>query len=288
MIEKNKFKKPKNALEFDLKIKNIIPVVPDNMYIICKKCKATILAQDFNSNNSVCPNCGDHYRLGARKRIAMICDENSFTEFDADLISKNILDFPEYDEKLEKSKNISGEKEGIITGVCKISGNNCAIFSMESSFMMGSMGAIVGEKLTKLIEYATKNKLPIIGFTVSGGARMQEGMYSLMQMAKTSGAIKLHSEAGLLYIVVLTDPTTGGVTASFAMEADIILAEPNATVGFAGARVIEQTIRQKLPLGFQTSEFVLNKGFIDNIVIRNDLKKVLTQLLNLHNAEVII
>jgi acetyl-CoA carboxylase carboxyl transferase subunit beta len=286
MIEKNKFKKPKNSLEFEIKGKNIIPVVPDDMYIKCKKCKATILAQDFNSNNSVCPNCGDHYRLGARKRIALIADEGNFTEFDIDLISKNILEFPEYEEKLEKAKINSGEKEGVITGVCKISGIECGIFSMESSFMMGSMGAIVGEKITNLFEYATKNKLPVIGFTVSGGARMQEGMFSLMQMAKTSGAVKLHSEAGLLYIAVLTDPTTGGVTASFAMEADIILAEPNATVGFAGARVIEQTIRQKLPIGFQTSEFVLDKGFIDNIVYRNDLKNVISQLLNLHNAEV--
>ena len=288
MIEKDKFKKPNNSLEFELIGKNIVPVVPDNMFIKCKKCNATILAQDFKASNCVCPYCGDHYRISARNRIALVNDYGSFSEFDKDLISKNILGFPEYDEKLEKAKKESGEKEGVITGICKIGGNETAIFAMEPSFMMGSMGAIVGEKITRLFEYATVNKLPVTGFTVSGGARMQEGMYSLMQMAKTSGAVKLHSEAGLLYVAVLTDPTTGGVTASFAMEADIILSEPNATVGFAGARVIEQTTRQKLPPSFQTSEFVLTKGFIDNIVNRNDLKSELTKLLSLHNTEEII
>ena len=194
------------------------------------------------------------------------------------------MNFPGYTDKLETVRAASGEKEAVLCGTAEIGGQSCCVFVMESYFMMGSMGSAVGEKITSLFEYATEHRLPVIGFTVSGGARMQEGLLSLMQMAKTSAAVKRHSDAGLLYIAVLTDPTTGGVTASFAMEADIILAEPGATVGFAGKRVIEQTTRKLLPKRFQTAEFVLEHGFVDNIVPRSNQKKMLTELLKLHNG----
>jgi acetyl-CoA carboxylase carboxyl transferase subunit beta len=283
------FKKPKNALEFDIKDKKQvqnIPQVPDDMYIKCLKCKSSVLTQDFKANMFVCPYCNDHYRMGARERIMLLIDGGSFTEFDAELVSTDIIGFPDYEQKLQKATKESGEKDAVISGVCKIGGLKAVVFAMEPRFMMGSMGVVVGEKITNAFEYAAKNGLPVIGFTVSGGARMQEGIFSLMQMAKTSAAVKRHSGAGLLYIAVLTDPTTGGVTASFAMEADITLAEPKATVGFAGQRVIEQTMRSKLPPNFQTSEFLLEKGFIDSIVNRNELKTVLFDLLKIHNREV--
>ena len=204
---------------------------------------------------------------------------------DADLVSENILDFPEYTRKLKTSKMSRGENESVICGTAEIEGSKTVLCVMDSSFMMGSMGTVTGEKITRAFEYATENNLPVIVFTVSGGARMQEGILSLMQMAKTSGAVKRHSDKGLLYITVLTDPTTGGVTASFAMEGDIILAEPKALIGFAGPRVIEQTIRQKLPKDFQTAEFLLEKGFVDAVVNRKDMKKTLSKLLKLHSKE---
>ena len=204
----------------------------------------------------------------------------------SEMKSGNPLNFPGYRDKLETVRSASGEEEAVICGTAKIGGQNCCLFVMESYFMMGSMGSVVGEKITSLFEYALEHRLPVIGFTVSGGARMQEGLLSLMQMAKTSAAVKRHGDAGLLYIAVLTDPTTGGVTASFAMEADIILAEPGATVGFAGARVIEQTTRKALPKGFQKSEFVLEHGFIDKIVPRSEQKKLLTKLLEMHEWRV--
>jgi acetyl-CoA carboxylase carboxyl transferase subunit beta len=213
----------------------------------------------------------------------MTADKDTFVEMDADFESTNIIDFPDYDEKLEKNKKKSGEKESVICGSCKLGGIDIVIVSMNSEFMMGSMGTVTGDKITRAFEYATEHKLPIIVFTVSGGARMQEGILSLMQMAKTSGAVKMHSDAGLLYITVLTDPTSGGVTASFAMEGDIILAEPKALIAFAGPRVIEQTIRQKLPRDFQTAEFVLQKGFVDKVVDRRHLKETLSHLLKIHN-----
>jgi len=212
----------------------------------------------------------------------MIVDEDSFVEHDKNLVSKNILKFPDYDSKLKKAKDTSNEKEAVVCGVAKIKGMECALFVMNSEFMMGSMGVVVGEKVTRLFEYATQNRLSVVGFTVSGGARMQEGVLSLMQMAKTSCAVKRHNDTGLLYITVLTDPTTGGVTASFAMEGDIILAEPGALIAFAGPRVIEQTIKQKLPEGFQRSEFLLEKGFIDAIVERKALRDTLANILKLH------
>ena len=222
--------------------------------------------------------------MKARQRIKTITDPDSFHELYSEMKSGNPLNFPGYKDKVETVRTASGEEEAVICGTAKIGNQKCCLFVMESYFMMGSMGSAVGEKITLLFEYATEHRMPIIGFTVSGGARMQEGLLSLMQMAKTSAAVKRHSDAGLLYLAVLTDPTTGGVTASFAMEADIILAEPGATVGFAGARVIEQTTKRALPAGFQKSEFVLAHGFVDGIVVRSNQKKLLTELLKIHNG----
>jgi len=282
-----KFKKPENDLELVEKKKAIKPPsVPDEMFMACSACKHAMYATDFTENNYVCEKCGFHAKMSVRRRIEYICDENSFSELFTGLKSKNVIGFPEYDEKLKESKSRSGEEEGVVCGECEINKNRCCIFVMESQFMMGSMGSVVGEKITRTFEYATEKGLPVIGFTLSGGARMQEGIISLMQMAKTSGAVKRHSEAGNLYIAVLCDPTTGGVTASFAMEADITIAEPGALIGFAGPRVIEQTIKQKLPEGFQRAEMLLEKGFIDLIIRRSEQKSILGNLLSIHRKEV--
>ena len=216
---------------------------------------------------NTCP-CGYHFRVTARQRIGMLTDQGSFQELFGDLQSNDPLAFPGYQKKLETARLSSNELEAVLCGTASIGGEKCCFFAMEPGFMMGSMGTVVGEKITRLFEHAQVHRLPVMGCTVSGGARMQEGLLSLMQMAKTSGAVKRHSDSGLLYIALLTDPTTGGVTASFAMEADIILAEPMATIGFAGARVIEQTTRKQLPKGFQTAEFLLEHGFVDAIVPR--------------------
>ena len=251
----------------------------------CPACAAVLNDSDLWENQKVCPECGHHFRLSPRQRIGFLTDADSFCELDADLKSRDILDFPGYPAKLKNARLASREKEAVLCGTAHIEGEECALFAMDPSFMMGSMGTVVGEKITRLFEYAAEQNLPVIGFTVSGGARMQEGILSLMQMAKTSAAVKKHSDKGLLYVVVLTDPTTGGVTASFAMEGDIILAEPKATIGFAGARVIEQTIRRKLPAGFQTAEFLLEHGFVDAIVERNCQREVLRNLLALHKKE---
>ena len=276
------FIKPKNALEGeDADVKK--PYVPDEMWEKCPECGTLLLTTDVEENYQVCSKCNHHFRLNARKRIEMTADKDSFVEMDAELESENIIDFPGYDEKLEKSRQRSKEKESVICGTCKLDGIEVVLVSMNSEFMMGSMGTVTGDKITRAFEYATEKKLPIIVFSVSGGARMQEGILSLMQMAKTSGAVKKHSDAGLLYITVLTDPTSGGVTASFAMEGDIILAEPKALIAFAGPRVIEQTIRQKLPKDFQTAEFLEAKGFVDKVVDRRDLKDTLVSLLKIHN-----
>ncbi|MEE1155705.1 MAG: acetyl-CoA carboxylase, carboxyltransferase subunit beta [Acutalibacteraceae bacterium] len=282
------FLKPKNELEKIASEKTndeVKPYVPDAMWIKCPDCKRMLLTTDLDENKRVCIHCGHHFRVNARKRIEMIADKGSFDELDADLSSKNIIDFPNYSKKLAAAKSRSGENESVITGVCTINGYKVVIFAMDPSFMMGSMGTVTGEKITRAFEYATEHQLPVVAFTLSGGARMQEGILSLMQMAKTSGAVKKHSDAGLLYITVLTDPTTGGVTASFAMEGDIILSEPKALVAFAGPRVIEQTIRQKLPKDFQTAEFLQDKGFVDAVVDRREMKNTLTRLLIMHNIE---
>lgn len=280
------FLKPKNELENTQgdTTNEYSPEIPETMWVKCPKCKGLILTADLEANHKVCAKCGHHMRLSARERIALLTDDSSFEEFDADMTSENILAFPDYDLKLKSAQLKSGEKESVVTGVCEIGGNKTVFGVMDPTFMMASMGTVTGEKITRAFEYATENRLPVVICTASGGARMQEGILSLMQMAKTSGAVKRHSDAGLLYITVLTDPTTGGVTASFAMEGDIILSEPNALVGFAGPRVIEQTIRQKLPKDFQTAEFVEEKGFIDAVVPRKELKGAVAKLLSMHNS----
>ena len=251
----------------------------------CPHCGALVALSDQQENLNVCPACGYHFRIGPRERIAYLTDEDSFSELDGDLKSKDILGFPGYDQKLRNAKLASREKEGVVCGAAKIGGEPCALFVMDPNFMMGSMGTVVGEKIARLFEYAAEHCLPVVGYTVSGGARMQEGILSLMQMAKVSAALLRHSQAGNLYLTVLTDPTTGGVTASFAMDGDIILAEPGATIGFAGARVIEQTIRKKLPQGFQKAEFLLEHGFVDLIVPRGEQRETIARLLRMHRRE---
>ena len=282
------FLKPKNELEGHEENPENKPYIPDELWVKCPVCKNVMLSSDLEENYKVCLKCGYHFRIPARQRIEMTVDEGTFQEFDADMMSSNIIDFPEYTRKLKNAKINSGENESVITGVCEISSQKTVIAVMNSQFMMGSMGTVTGEKITRAFEYASENRLPVVIFTVSGGARMQEGIMSLMQMAKTSGAVKLHSDKGLLYITVLTDPTTGGVTASFAMEGDIILSEPHALIGFAGPRVIEQTIRQKLPKDFQSAEFLLEKGFVDAVVERKDMKDTLAKLLNLHSESEVV
>lgn len=273
--------KPKNELEQGGRAAAPVHQDESEPEYTCPNCHKTIPVSRLWANQNVCP-CGHHFRLNARQRIGLITDRDSFAERDWNIQSTDPLSFSGYQAKLETAKLSSSEQEAVICGTATIGGEKCCFFVMEPGFMMGSMGAAVGEKITRLFEYALVCRLPVVGYTVSGGARMQEGLISLMQMAKTSGAIKRHSDAGLLYITVLTDPTTGGVTASFAMEGDIILAEPGATVGFAGTRVIEQTTRKQLPKGFQKAEFLLEHGFVDAIVPRNDQKETLSFLLKLH------
>ena len=259
-----------------------VPVVPDGTWVKCDKCGKILYKKYLTDNLNVCSNCNHYFRLGAFERIAMICDEDSFNEFGKDIETEVGLDFPNYKEKLDKSMKKSKLKEGVITGEGRINGINSIIAVMDSNFMMGSMGAVVGEKITQAVERAIEKELPLIIFTASGGARMQEGILSLMQMAKVSSAIARLNEAGLLYVTVLTDPTTGGVTASFAMLGDIIISEPGALIGFAGRRVIEGTIKQSLPDNFQTAEFLLENGFIDKIVKRSELKSTIGDILMLH------
>lgn len=283
MLKKEFFRRPKNELEnYSRHFKTAPPDVPSEMCVLCPSCKKTLFTGALNENCNVCPKCGYHFHMNARQRISMLTDDNTFQELYGGILSKNPIGFPNYPEKIKHARLESAEKEAVVCGTAAIGGNACALFVMEPRFMMGSMGTVVGEKITRIFEYALAHSLPVVGYTVSGGARMQEGILSLMQMAKTSGAVKLHSDAGNLYIAVLTDPTTGGVTASFAMEADIILAEPKALIGFAGPRVIEQTIRQKLPAGFQRAEFLLEKGFVDAIVERKNQRKQIAALLSLH------
>lgn len=264
---------------------NDIPIVPDGAWIKCNHCGKILYKKNLEENYKICPNCNYYFRLNAYERVNLICDKDTFWEFNRYLESKNQINFPGYDNKLKTNKENSNINEAVITGKCKINGNESIVCIMDSNFMMGSMGTVVGEKITYSIEKAIDEKLPIIIFTASGGARMQEGIFSLMQMAKISSALARHSESGLLYITVLTDPTTGGVTASFAMLGDIILAEPKALIGFAGRRVIEGTIKEKLPEDFQSAEFLLENGFIDNIVDRFELKNKISLLLELHRFQ---
>lgn len=263
--------------------KNVFqPEVPEGLLKKCNKCGGAIISEDVKSGYYICPKCGGYFRMHAYRRIEMTVDEGSFEEWDKDMISQNPLGYKGYEEKLDFIREKTGLQEAVVTGKAKIAGNETVIGVCDGRFLMASMGEIVGEKIVRAVERATKEKLPVILFACSGGARMQEGIISLMQMAKTSAALKRHSDEGLLYISVLTDPTTGGVTASFAMLGDIILAEPNALIGFAGPRVIEQTIGQKLPKGFQRSEFLLEHGFLDGIVERQQMRTTLGQILALH------
>ncbi|MCL2801127.1 MAG: acetyl-CoA carboxylase, carboxyltransferase subunit beta [Treponema sp.] len=248
--------------------------------LTCSQCQASV--SDAEKKLWVCDKCGNHSRLGWQQRLSITADEGSFNEFDSGMRSGNPIEFPEYEEKINGLMKSCGTGEAVVTGKCTIKGFPAVIGIMDSNFMMASMGSVVGEKITRAIEYATANKLPCIVFSASGGARMQEGIISLMQMAKTSGAIARHTEAGQLYISVVTDPTTGGVTASFAMLGDVILAEPGVTLGFAGKRVIQDTINTVLPDRFQTSEFVYEHGFIDLVPHRKDMPDVLAQIIRLH------
>lgn len=253
-------------------------------WVKCDNCKEILYKEELHKNLSVCPNCGKHFRLSARRRIKQIADEGTFEEIGKEILTEDPLHFEGYMKKVETLREKTKIEEAVKCGICAIEGQKVVLGVMDGNFLMGSMGRAVGERITLAIETAIKEELPLIMFCVSGGARMQEGIVSLMQMAKTSSAIAKLNEKGLLYISVLTDPTTGGVTASFASLGDIILAEPKALIGFAGPRVIEQTIKQKLPKGFQSSEFLLEHGFIDKIVERKDMKETLAKLVRLHTA----
>ena len=263
----------------------IKPEVPDGMLKKCNACKSAVFVDEVKKNAYICPHCGNYFRVHARRRIEMIADEGTFEEWDKTMPVSNPLSYKGYEEKVKMLQEKTNLDEAIITGKAMIGGTEVVLGVCDSRFLMASMGENVGEKIARAVEKATEKRLPVVLFACSGGARMQEGIVSLMQMAKTSAVLKRHSDAGLLYISVLTHPTTGGVTASFAMLGDIILAEPNALIGFAGPRVIEQTIRQKLPKGFQRSEFLQEHGFIDQIVERKDMKEVLAKILKIHSSK---
>lgn len=264
------------------------PEVPEGLLRKCNKCGGAIIAEDVKKGYYICPKCGGYFRVHAYRRIEMVGDEGTFEEWDKGLCTRNPLHYKGYEEKIAHLQEKTGLEEAVVTGKVKIQGQDTAIGVCDGRFMMSSMGEVVGEKITRAVERATREKLPVILFTCSGGARMQEGIVSLMQMAKTSAALKRHSDAGLLYVTVLTDPTTGGVTASFAMLGDIILAEPGALIGFAGPRVIEQTIGQKLPKGFQRAEFLVEHGFVDAIVERPKLRETLGEILRMHSRDSVL
>lgn len=281
----NMFKKTKERyipLEKTTPACRMQPEVPEGLLRKCNKCGKAILTTEVKEQHYICPKCGAYFRLPAYRRIRMITEPDSFEEWDRDLPNHNPLSYKGYKEKIQELREKTGLDEAIVTGKARIGRHEVALGVMDGRFLMASMGQVVGEKICRAVERATAERLPLILFTCSGGARMQEGMTSLMQMAKTSAALKRHNLAGLLYICVLTDPTTGGVTASFAMLGDLILAEPKALIGFAGPRVIEQTIGQKLPKGFQRSEFLQDHGFVDAIVPREQMKETLERLLDLH------
>ncbi|WP_346706502.1 acetyl-CoA carboxylase carboxyltransferase subunit alpha [Merdimonas faecis] len=264
------------------------PEVPEGLLRKCNKCGGAIIAEDVKKGYYICPKCGGYFRVHAYRRIEMVGDEGTFEEWDKGLCTRNPLHYKGYEEKIAHLQEKTGLEEAVVTGKVKIQGQDTVIGVCDGRFMMSSMGEVVGEKITRAVERATREKMPVILFTCSGGARMQEGIVSLMQMAKTSAALKRHSDAGLLYVTVLTDPTTGGVTASFAMLGDIILAEPGALIGFAGPRVIEQTIGQKLPKGFQRAEFLVEHGFVDAIVERPKLRETLGEILRMHSRDSVL
>ena len=258
------------------------PSAPEGLWLKCPKCGEVVYRDDVKAHGYVCPKCEGYFRIGTRTRIRMVADTGTFQEWFTDLETENPLEYPGYEEKIADLQEKTKLHEAVTVGKCMVNGLETVLGVCDSRFLMGSMGYVVGEKITRAFERATEEKLPVVLFTSSGGARMQEGIVSLMQMAKTSAAIRKHSEAGLFYLPVLTDPTTGGVTASFAMLGDVILAEPGALIGFAGPRVIAQTIGQKLPEGFQRAEFLVEKGIIDGVVERQELKETVWKLLNIH------
>ena len=277
------FKIVKSRLDYDNKGSNHVRSnIPNDLLFKCPRCQNVMFMDEFKSAMKVCSACNYHARISARERLEITVDKDSFVEYDADLVSKDPLNFEGYPEKVEAAQKATGLRDAILTGECTIRTRKCVIGVMDSHFMMASMGSVVGEKIARAFERATEKRLPVVLFTASGGARMQEGMISLMQMAKTSAAIARHSDAGLLYITVLTDPTTGGVTASFASLGDIIIAEPKVLIGFAGRRVIEDTIKQRLPDDFQSAEFLLEHGFVDMIVSRVNMRRTISKLLKLH------
>lgn len=258
------------------------PLAPEGLWLKCPKCGEVVYRDDVKAHGYVCPKCEGYFRIGTRTRIRMVADQGTFQEWFTDLETENPLEYPGYEEKIADLQEKTKLHEAVTVGKCMVNGLETVLGVCDARFLMGSMGYVVGEKITRAFERATEEKLPVVLFTSSGGARMQEGIVSLMQMAKTSAAIRKHSEAGLFYLPVLTDPTTGGVTASFAMLGDVILAEPGALIGFAGPRVIAQTIGQKLPEGFQRAEFLVEKGIIDGVVERQELKETVWKLLNIH------
>ena len=282
---KDIFLKKKSENDKNIKNENNSQInIPDKMWVKCSGCGRMVYDKVMKNNLKVCPICGYHTILTASERRAQIFDKDSLTIFEYDLKVSDPLNFPGYKEKLEVNKEKSGLSDAVICGTGTINSLRTAFCIMDNKFLMGSMGYVVGESITRTIEYATKNNLSVIIFTTSGGARMQEGIISLMQMAKISGALGKHSDAGLLYVSVITHPTTGGVTASFASLGDIIIAESGALFGFAGKRVIEQTIKQKLPKNFQTAQFACEKGFIDKITVRKKLKELLWNILLIHSG----
>lgn len=258
--------------------------IPVGKWLKCDSCKEIVYKETVRDNLNICPNCGHYFRMHINKRLDLILDEGSYKKFDLNIETSNPLELEDYSKKLKTLREKTGLPEAVTAGIGKINGEDLVICVMDSGFLMGSMGVVVGEKITYAIEQAVEKKLPLVIFSVSGGARMQEGIMSLMQMAKTSAALTKLDEAGGLYISVLTDPTYGGVTASFASLGDIVLAEPGAMIGFAGPRVIEQTIGEALPEGFQTAEFLLEHGFIDKIVERKDLKETIYKLIKFHKG----
>ncbi|MDW4274011.1 acetyl-CoA carboxylase, carboxyltransferase subunit beta [Staphylococcus saprophyticus] len=256
--------------------------VPAGIMTKCPKCKKIMYTKELAENLNVCFNCDHHIALTAHNRIEAISDEGTFTEFDKGMTSANPLDFPSYEEKIQKDQQKTGLNEAVVTGTAQLDGMTFGVAVMDARFRMGSMGSVLGEKICRIIEHCTENRLPFILFSASGGARMQEGIISLMQMGKTSVSLKRHVDAGLLYISYITNPTTGGVSASFASVGDINISEPKALIGFAGRRVIEQTINEKLPDDFQTAEFLLEHGQLDKVVHRKEMKATLSNILKMH------
>lgn len=283
----NPFQERKNNLLLLKSIKGqkdavIYDIMSKQREVVCQRCAMVFSQEIMDENLKVCPHCGNHGKIGVWQRIEALADAGSFQEMDKSLKGVNPLNFPGYSQKIKAVKKATGLGEAVVWGTCRIKNIPAVVAVMDSGFIMGSMGTAVGEKITRAVEYATCNGLPVVIFSASGGARMQEGMLSLMQMAKTAAALERHSSRGLFYLSVLTNPTTGGVTASFAFLGDIILAEPGALIGFAGPRVIKETIKQELPQGFQRSEYLLDHGFLDGITSRKDMREEVSRLLSFH------